>query len=218
MVPRLLIPELADQPWWPRWARDAMTGYLHAIIVRARPYDLVVPRLSTLLRTNGIRSLTDLCSGAGGPWPELRETLAAAGAPVDVTCTDLEPNRAAAARLAGAAGLRYHATPVSALAVPGDLQGARTMFSALHHFDPDDIRRILADAQRAGEPFSAFEATSRSARGILATLVIPIAVLVLMPTVRPRDWRALLFTYLIPLLPLAIWWDGPGLHTADVSG
>jgi hypothetical protein len=208
LTPRLLIPELADQPWWPRWARDAMTGYLHAIIQRARPYDLAVPRLSSLLRASGSRSLIDLCSGAGGPWPQLRDTLAAAGAPVDVICTDLEPNRAAAARLAGAPGLQYRATPVSALAVPCDLQGARTMFSALHHFDPADIRRILLDAQAAGVPFSAFEATSRSIRGVLATLVIPIAVLALMPTVRPRDWRALLCTYLIPVLPLAIWWDG----------
>jgi hypothetical protein len=202
------MPEFADQPWWPRWARDAMTGYLHAIIVRARPYDLVLPRLSALLRATGSRSLIDLCSGAGGPWPELREKLAAAGAPVEVTCTDLEPNHAAAARLGGAPGLQYRAAPVSALAVPADLRGARTMFSALHHFDPGEIRRILADAQAAGDPFAAFEATSRSARGVLATLVIPIAVLLLMPTVRPRDWRALLFTYLIPILPLAIWWDG----------
>jgi len=26
--------------------------------------------------------------------------------------------------------------------------------------------------------------------------------------VRPRHWAALTFTYLPPLLPLAVWWDG----------
>jgi hypothetical protein len=28
------------------------------------------------------------------------------------------------------------------------------------------------------------------------------------PILRPFSWRRLVFTYLVPLLPLAIWWDG----------
>jgi hypothetical protein len=208
MLPRLALPELADQPWWPQWARDAMTGYLHAIIVRARPYALVVPQLALLLRETTSREIVDLCSGAGGPWPDLQVALGEAGAPVSVTCTDLLPNQAAATRVGSSPRLRYLTTPVSAMAVPAEMSGARTMFSALHHFERGDVRAILADAQASGVPFAAFEATSRSIRGLLATLIIPIAVLLLMPSVRPRDWRALWLTYLPPLMPLAIWWDG----------
>lgn len=208
MLPRLLLPELADQPWWPAWARDAMTGYLHEIIARARPYALVVPQLSALLRESGTDHVVDLCSGAGGPWPGLLADLAAVGVHVDVTCTDLVPNQAAADRLESTGRLRYRRLPVSARAVPWDLPGARTMFSALHHFNADETLAILADAQTAGVPFGAFEATSRSWRGLLATVIIPVAVVLLMPLVRPRDWRALWLTYVPPLLPLAIWWDG----------
>ena len=219
MLPRLTIPELADQPWWPVWARDAMTGYLHEIIVRAKPYSLVVPRLSALLRESGATHIVDLCSGAGGPWPALREDLEAAGVQVEVSCTDLAPNVSAAQRVDAATGVRYLRAPVAATAVPPNLPGARTMFSALHHFSDHDVRAILADAQAARVPFAAFEATSRSWKGLLATLVIPIAVLVLMPLVRPRDWRALWLTYVPPLLPLAIWWDGlvSTLRTANVE-
>lgn len=213
------MPELADQPWWPSWARDAMTGYLHEIIARARPYDLVVPRLTALLRDTGSRRIVDLCSGAGGPWPGLREELRVAGVEVDVLCTDLVPNLQAARRLRSAPGIMYLHQGVSATDFPSELRGARTMFSALHHFDSAETRAILADAQAAGVPFAAFEATSRSWRGLLATLIIPVAVLVLMPFVRPRDWRALWLTYLPPLLPLAIWWDGlvSTLRTARVG-
>lgn len=219
MLPRLALPELADQSWWPQWARDAMTGYLHAIIVRARPYALVVPRLASLIRETGCTTIVDLCSGAGGPWPDLQRALADAGTPVDVTCTDLSPNRAAATRIETSPHVRYLTTPVSATAVPAALRGVRTMFSALHHFGADEVRAILADAQSSGVPFAAFEATSRSARGVLATLVIPVAVLLLMPSVRPRDWRALWLTYLPPLMPLAIWWDGfaSTMRTARVA-
>lgn len=185
-----------------------MTGYLHEIIARAKPYKLVVPRLSALLRQAGSTHVVDLCSGAGGPWPGLREELRDAGINVDVTCTDLAPNIAAAQRLAAAAGVEYRRAPVSATAVPADLSGARTMFSALHHFRDDEVRAILADAQVAGVPFAAFEATSRSWKGLLATAIVPFGVLLLMPLVRPRDWRALWITYAPPLMPLAIWWDG----------
>ncbi len=195
-----------------------MTGYLHEIITRARPYSLVVPTLSVLFRDSGVTSAVDLCSGAGGPWPGLQQELRAAGCTVDVTCSDLAPNQAAARRL-GQAGVRYHHDPVSATAVPSSLPGARTMFSALHHFSDREVAAILEDAQRAGVPFAAFEATSRSLPGLVATAIIPIAVLVLMPFVRPRDWRALLLTYLPPVLPLAIWWDGliSTLRTATVD-
>ncbi|MEQ1728985.1 MAG: class I SAM-dependent methyltransferase [Vicinamibacterales bacterium] len=184
-----------------------MTGYLHEIITRARPYSPVVHSLSALFRDAGVTHVVDLCSGAGGPWPGLRLALESAGCTVIVTCCDLAPNQAAARRLEQA-GVRYHGLPVNATAVTPSLAGARTMFSALHHFSDREVAAILADAQRAGVPFAAFEATSRSLRGLLATMIIPIAVLVLMPFVRPRDWRALLLTYLPPVMPLAIWWDG----------
>jgi len=216
---RVNLPELADQPWWPAWARDGMTGYLHEIIKRARPYSLAVPHLARLLRESGTIHIIDLCSGAGGPWPSLRQDLEAAGVAVEVLCTDLSPNRAAAHRLDHAEGVRYHVVPVSATSVPPELKGARTMFSALHHFSDADIREILARAQEDRAPFAAFEATSRSWRGLLATLVIPFAVLILMPLVRPLDWRALWLTYLPPVMPLAIWWDGliSTLRTARVE-
>lgn len=185
-----------------------MTGYLHAIIVHARPYGPAVPRLAALLRETHTQHAVDLCSGAGGPWPNLRDELAAAGAVVEITCTDLAPNQLAARRLGATPNVRYHATSVSALAVPPTFVGARTMFTALHHFDAAQVRAILADASAAGVPFAAFEATNRSWRGLLATAVIPLAVLALMPVVRPRHWGALALTYLPPLFPLAIWWDG----------
>ena len=185
-----------------------MTGYLQAIIARTRPYAPVVPRLVALLRETDTQHVVDLCSGAGGPWPALQGELARAGAVVQVTCTDIAPNQFAVRQLSGTPRIRYLATSISALAVPSTWVGARTMFTALHHFEAHQVRAILVDAQAAGVPFGAFEATSRSWRGLLATVAIPLAVLALMPVVRPRHWGALALTYVPPLLPLAIWWDG----------
>ena len=185
-----------------------MTGYLQVVIEKARPYDVAVPILASLLETTGSTRVVDLASGAGGPWRGLLPTLQARGLAVQVTLTDLAPNRTAAAELQTESGLAYHTDSVSAVDVPEHLRGVRTMFTALHHFDLTEVETILRSAQRAGVGFAAFEASHRSWRGVLATAFIPLFVLLLMPLVKPRHAVSLLLTYLPPILPLLIWWDG----------
>lgn len=205
---RLDLPEIEDSPRCPSWLRDAMTGYLQVVIDRFRPYDACGPVIARLLGGSGLRTILDLGSGAGGPWPGLRTVIVRDGVEPDVVLSDLHPNRRAAARLAGVEGVRYEARAVSALDLPTEPRAMLTMFTGLHHLRPDDVRRLLRSAQDARVPFIAAEATHRSVRGLLVTLLIPLLVLVLMPVVRPRRPLPLLLTYLPPLLPLLIWWDG----------
>jgi hypothetical protein len=39
-------------------------------------------------------------------------------------------------------------------------------------------------------------------------LLIPLLVFLLTPLVRPVSWVQILFTYLVPILPVLIFWDG----------
>lgn len=185
-----------------------MTGYLQVMIRRLRLYDQAVPAIAAALARSGQERIVDLGSGAGGPWPRLAERLAAVGPPVHVTLTDLSPNAAAATCVDAVPSVAYHPSPVSALDVPAGLSGMRTMFTALHHFDRDEVRSILRAAQRDQVPFAAFEATGRSWRGLLTILAIPFLVLLLMPQVVPTRPLALLLTYCPPILPFVIGWDG----------
>lgn len=205
---RLDLPEIEDWEWCPAWVRDAMTGYLQTVIEMGRPYAVVAVQLAELLRESEATRVVDLASGGGGPWPSLREALRQEGADAEVLLTDFRPNLEAADTLEGVPGVSYHRDPVSALAIPASLSGVRTMFTGLHHFDPEEVRSILRDAQEARVPFLAAEATHRSARGLLVTFLIPLLVLLLMPRVRPRRALPLVLTYLPPVLPLLIWWDG----------
>jgi hypothetical protein len=52
------------------------------------------------------------------------------------------------------------------------------------------------------------EATHRSVRALLLVCLVPIAVLFITPRIRPIRWWRILYTYLVPIIPLAIWWDG----------
>jgi hypothetical protein len=100
------------------------------------------------------------------------------------------------------------ARPVDAAHVPPEFKGVRTMFSAFHHFRPDAASAILEDAFRCRRGICIFEAGSNTLPGVAAMLGVPLMVLALMPFVRPFRWGYAAFTYLIPLLPFIVMWDG----------
>ena len=213
------LQEIEDLEACPTWLRDAMTGYLQVVIDQARPYDVAAPILDRLLGESQGRSILDLASGGGGPWPALRDHLAEHPEPIGVTLSDLAPSREAARRFSDLSGFDYRMEPVSVLDPIEEGHDVWTMFTGLHHFGPDEVKELMSQAQRRRVRFAAFEATHRSGRGVLITLFIPLLVLLLMPRVRPRRLLPLLLTYLPPLVPLAIWWDGFAstlrTHTVD---
>jgi hypothetical protein len=186
-----------------------MTGYLQVAIGLAKPYTVVVPVLEALIRKSGESRVLDLASGGGGPWPGLvNELKTRLGKYVTVTLTDIQPNLTAATELDRLPGVSYRREPVSALAIPVNLHGVRTLFTGLHHFNAAEVQSIFRAAQEARVPFLAAEATHRSLKGILVMLFVPLMVFLLMPWVRPRRILPLLLTYLLPIIPLLIWWDG----------
>jgi hypothetical protein len=108
--------------------------------------------------------------------------------------------------------VEYLDTSVDAMHTPAHLRGMRTLFNALHHFHPEQARAVLADAQARGVPIAVFEIVERSPRGLFATLFIPLLVLLFTPFIRPLTPLRLLATYVVPVVPLAIWWDGLVSH------
>lgn len=209
---RMQLVELEDLHWFPAPVRDAGTDFLRFMLDLGDVYAPAAPLLAEALRRSGAQRIVDLCAGGGGPWRRLLPALERHGARVDVLLTDRYPNPAAAASLPAEAlrsgRIAYHPTPVDATAVPGGLDGLRTVFSAFHHFGPDAGRALLRDAVRAGAPIAIFEGTTRSASSILSILPMPLFVLLATPFIRPFRWSRLLFTYLIPIVPLMVLWDG----------
>ena len=203
------LVELEDLPSWPRTFRDAATDYLVTAIRHARVYDGLAPRIAAAITRCGARQVTDLCSGGGGPWPDLHPALRAAGVDVPVCLTDKYPNTAALTRLAATTpGVRFEPESVSATDVPARLAGFRTIFTAFHHFRPADARAILAAAVRDRVGIAIAEPTSRNWAALALQPLVPLAVLMLTPAVRPFRWSRLFWTYLIPVLPAAILFDG----------
>ncbi len=205
LLPRLHLFEFLDQPWLPEHLRRGEVDYLRVVLDRLRPYDSVAPQLAELLRAAGTNQLVDLCSGAGGPWRTLLPTLRQSHPAAEVVLTDRHPTPVEDLP----EGARYEPGPVDASLVPEAFSGVRTLFEGLHHFRPEQARALLADAAARGTPIAVFELTQRSLLSILfqVLLIVPL-VWGFTPLIRPvRGWR-LLFTYLLPIIPLLILWDG----------
>ncbi len=208
-LPRLHGIEIHEQPWCPPSLRDTATDYLQFAANLVGAYHPVAPQLRAALRDAGENAIVDLCSGGGGPWLSLLSQFED-DAP-RVVLTDFRPNREAFERAVEISGGRigFEAESVDAMNVPSRLRGFRTLFAAFHHFRPGEARAILADAAHKGCGIAIFEGTERRVVQLLSMLfVVPIVVLLAMPFIRPFRWSRLVWTYLLPLAPLLIAFDG----------
>jgi hypothetical protein len=202
---RLHLFEFEDQPWFPARLRAAMTSYL-AATYRITPFPkLWAVQIARVLEECKLEEIVDLGSGSAGPLPLVAAELEKLGHRVRVTLTDLYPNPASL-RLGEL--IAYWPEPVNATCVPAALPGLRTMFAAFHHFEPKLARSILRDAFEQRRAICVFEGSARTPAAIAGTLLIPLLVLALTPTIRPVSLFQILFTYLPPILPVLIFWDG----------
>ncbi|MDP3910236.1 MAG: hypothetical protein Q8Q14_07575 [Gemmatimonadales bacterium] len=184
---RLHLVEIHDLPWCPPSLRDALTDFLAFALALPRTYEPAGPLIRAAAARSGARRIVDLCSGAGGPWPLLAPAV---GLPV--VLTDLYPHRHA----------DLHPSPVDARAVPASLDGFRTMFTAFHHFRPEEARKILEDAVARRQGIAIFEAARRAPFDLALVALTWLGSLLAGPFVRPFRWSRLLWTYLPPALPL----------------
>lgn len=207
--------EWEDQPWLPRVFRDYLTDHLcyalgshQAVALHRAIAEILKPAMERL----GTRDIVDLCSGGGGPLLAVQQYLASAmGFDTTVTLTDLYPNVAAFARAQQSSNGRVRACfePVSAFNVPAHFLGLRTLFTSFHHFRPDAARRVLSDAADKRSGIAILEPFERSVRmaAVLATAAV-VRGFLLTPRLRPMTVGRFALTYLVPLAPAVVAWDG----------
>lgn len=208
-IPRIQSVELEDLAWLPRDVRDGATDYLRFMEERFALHAPAVPLLRDAMTSAGVNRIVDLCSGGAGPVPPLLADLRRQGVEARATLTDRYPNLPAfrAAQREDAA-IDGEEEPIDARDVPRRLAGMRTLFNSFHHFSPADAQAILADAVAAGAPIAVFEIPDRRLAAIVGFVTAPLFVMLATPFMRPFRWRRLLWTYVIPGIPLTCLWDG----------
>jgi hypothetical protein len=203
--------EIHDQSWFPGFLRDQVTDALQAIFDLFDLYRPILHRLSNALQGAGANDVLDLCSGAGGPWPRLSEVLNRDRASqVNVYLTDKYPHARNARRGEphSCDKLHFYLDPIDATKIPAGLHGFRTIFNSFHHFQPPEARAILQNAIDSQQGIGIFELPARRVSTVLLVFLIPVADWIVTPFVRPFRWSRLLYTYVIPVIPAVLLFDG----------
>jgi hypothetical protein len=220
---RAQLFEFEDLPWVPSVIRDGGTDLLDLGFSLTKFYRPLAPALRDAIDESRCERIVDLCSGGGGGALAMRAELLAHGHnSVRWELSDRYPNDAAIARVRALAdpSVTYASEPVDAMQAPAtDRSALRTMFGALHHFTPAQVRSIFAAHIEARAPFAFFDVAASPALRRLPWPLAPVALsfnmallfvgsLLLVPLVRPLRLSRLLATYVIPLIPALVAWDG----------
>lgn len=204
--------EFEDLDWFPATIREGMTDYLRYMLTIMNFYEPVTALLvDGLAQTNSDR-IVDLCSGGGGAIEQVKKSIRQQSKQeVLVTLTDKFPNEYAFEFLSGKTNgsISFLKIPVDACNVPAGLRGFRTIFSGFHHFDETLARAVIKNAVDAKAGIGIFDGGDRNILVILAMLIVhPLAFIVLTPFFKPFRFSRIIFTYIIPLIPLCTIWDG----------
>src|ERR1700732_1504232 len=208
---RLRLFEIHEQPWFPQFLRDQFVDGLQMILEVTNTYHPIAQLLRKRLEECGSERVLDLCSGAGGPWPSLVHYFQMHGArSPEIFLTDKYPSTTKLHELDSSTADRIHFLhdSVDATQIPGYLDGFRTLFSSFHHLNPEEARLLLQDSVNKRQAIGIFEAPARRTLTLLSLLFIPIAAWLFVPFRRPFRWSRLLWTYLIPVIPFVLFFDG----------
>ena len=212
---RIHLFEFEDLKWFPNTLRMCMTRYIvtfHKMLGTRKPLAELVAKA---LKHSKKPEVIDLCSGAGGPMLDVAEELRTEHGYKDLQLrlSDLYPNVKTAQQVNSKndPSTTYLTEPVNAAEVSDDLTGVRTMVCSMHHMRPEVAKSILQDAQEDEQPICVYEISDNAPPVFLFWIAIPFVILMVFfvtPMIRPMTWQQIVFTYLIPVLPFLIAWDG----------
>lgn len=209
---RVHLFEFTDQAWFPELLRSSALAFLETMYRLSREASrLFATKILEVMQETNTFEITDLASGATGPILHITQELRQLrGEQTGVTMTDKFPAHSGMEKVAAFNDpmIRYLSQSIDATNVPEALSGIRTIFGAFHHFAPDLASKVLRDAFEQRRSIVIFEVAARKFPLLLSSCFLPLIVVFITPLIRPRRVSQWLLTYVIPILPFVIAWDG----------
>ncbi len=216
---RIQLFEFEDFHWFPHWIRSCMTNLLIVMHKLMGTKEVLVSILSEIRKEHSFDQIVDLGSGSGGIMPDVVDEMNQKDRDnmVHLLLSDLHPNEKSIHdfNTNEDSSTRYHTTSVDATHLAKAPKGLKTMINSFHHMPPQKAKMILASAQENKEALLIYEMAENKMPLLLWWLLLPISLtivfvmaLILTPFSRPITVQQLIFTYLIPIIPIFYAWDG----------
>lgn len=205
MLKRIQFIELQDLPWVAAPIRNGVTSYLEFLLRIFKIYDPVSNIIQEIIKkNNNIDTIIDLCSGGGGPTRNIAKIFPK----ITFLLSDLYPNVEAFknAKLK-TKNIDYINDSVNAFEYKFKKNQLLTMYTAFHHFDDENAKKIIRNAVANNCSICINEFVQRDLKSLFMVFPSPFFMLFLMPLVTPFNLNRLFFTYIIPLIPFMTFWD-----------
>ena len=210
--------EFEDFNWFPASLRLTMTKLivvLHKII--GTPH-IISELLVELKKSQNFDQIVDLGSGSGGPMPLVTAALnEKTNERVRLLLTDINPHVKHALKVNSNKDdlVRYREQSLDAAQLDNVPEGLKTMICSFHHMPPDTARKILKSAQENKQSILIYEIAANDFPFLVWLLFLPLSIPILilmailfLPFTRPFKAQDILFTWVIPLVPIFYAWDG----------
>ncbi|WP_350290103.1 hypothetical protein [uncultured Croceitalea sp.] len=216
---RIELFEFEDFSWLPNAVRSGATNLIIIFHKIMGTTEVLVQLLLNIREKHNFNQIVDMGSGSGGPMPavvaELNKT--APKGPISLILSDLHPNPEIVATInnKNLDTISYHKESVNAAEIANAPEGLKTMIASFHHMNPSIAKKILQSAEENKEPILIYELAKNNVPLLIWCLLLPISLtiliimsLVMTLFVRPLSLSQIVFTYLIPLIPIVYAWDG----------
>jgi hypothetical protein len=211
-LPRLHLIEIEDCSWLPNCIRE---GMIVAIGHLLRFLNVYRPAFEEYFAWGqGGSRILDMASGSGNHIDEFIawKSIEKPDERFPKIClSDFYPNVDQFKKIVNRHPGQVDFTPdkVNAVnAAPEMARGRRSIFTAFHHFHPDQARAILLDAALHSEGLFIYEPTQRTFRHLISNLSGLSFSLIALFRGGSFTWKRAFFTYLCPLIPLFLFCDG----------
>ena len=202
--------EIHDRPWFPEFLRREVVDGLQVVLEATGAYLPVAPRLREALDRAARIECWILFPAPEGLGRRSSAFSRKRGRRLpEVYLTDKYPDTAKCATAEPPADqIHFVSEPVDATQIPEGVPGFRTIFSSFHHFNSGEARRFLQDSAGKLRGVGIFEVASGQAITLISILFMPIVVWLFAPLRQPFRWSRLLWTYMIPIVPFVLLFDG----------
>lgn len=203
--------EFCDQPWVGGVFRDAFMDCLENVYRFFSPYSAHFSHLLERARARG--KIVDLATGNAAPvriFLNFLQKRSGSDQNLPVAATDLYPNFTAWELVRKSyPNFSYETRPFNALQEHQGGPCLYTMFTAFHHFDDAQALDLIATKVTDSSELMIFEMTPRDhvISYIYGPVVIPFLMLSSL-VVRRWDWRKVLISLIIPIVPVMVVFDG----------
>jgi len=216
---RIQLFEFEDFNWFPDWIRTCMTNLILVLHKMIGTKEVIASLLADIQKKWAFTQIVDMGSGSGGIMPEAVRTLNDQNpdSPTNLLLTDLHPSGQFVDYInnQGIDHIRYSPAPLDALHLSKAPKGLKTMIASFHHMPPATARQILKSAQDNDEALLIYELSENNIPLIVWWVLLPISLVLLFimslfmtPFSSPLSFKQILFTYLIPAIPICYAWDG----------